>query len=235
MDTTVLVIEDDEDIRNLITTSLETVGYHFRAAKNGAAAISEAVTAQPDVYILDLGLPDMDGTEIIKKVRTWTDNPIIVVSARKEVDDKIDALDAGADDYLTKPFSVDELLARIRVALRKKKYMDDRGKDEAVFVNGGLKIDYPAGCVYVEGKEVHLTPMEYKLLCLLARNVGKVLTHNYILREVWMDTVTTDTQSLRVFMATLRKKIEKNPSEPQYIQTHVGIGYRLMRIQNDEG
>jgi len=234
MHESILVIEDDAEVRNLITTTLETQGYSYRIAKNGATAIIEAVSMQPDIFILDLGLPDMDGTKIIEKVRSWTQNPIIVVSARKEVNDKINALDMGADDYLTKPFSVEELSARIRVALRKKKFMDSAGRDDAIFVNGALKIDYSASCVYMNDKEIHLTPMEYKLLCLLAKNVGKVVTHNYILKEVWLNPLGSDTQSLRVFMATLRKKLEKDTSNPKYIQTHVGIGYRLMRIQEEE-
>ena len=222
MATKILVIEDDKAVRNLITTTLETQGYDFVTAEQGSEAISEAAAYQPDVIILDLGLPDMDGVDIIKKVRSWSNNPIIVVSARSE------------DDYLTKPFSVEELLARIRVALRKMNYDNSPVKNSPVFVNGALKIDYSAGCTYVDGKEIHLTPIEYKLLCLLARNVGKVLTHNYILKEVWVNALESDTPSLRVFMATLRKKIEKNPSKPEYIQTHIGVGYRMIRVQGEE-
>ena len=154
--------------------------------------------------------------------------PVIVVSARSEDFDKVAALDAGADDYLTKPFSVDELLARLRVALRRVRYDSLRLSEESsVYENGGLKIDYAAGCAYLSGEEIHLTPIEYKLLCLLARNTGKVLTHNYILKEVWGGTSASDVPSLRVFMATLRKKLEKDPSHPQFIQTHIGIGYRM--------
>lgn len=224
-------MEDDKAIRSLITTTLETQGYGFHVADTGQKAILEAVSYQPDIIILDLGLPDMDGVEFITKVRSWSNNPIIVVSARSEDKDKIKALDAGADDYLTKPFSIDELLARIRVAFRKMNYDNSSAKEEPIFVNGGLKIDYSANTVYVDEEEVHLTPMEYRLLCLLAKNVGKVLTHNYILDKIWVNVlVDRDTQSLRVFMATLRKKIEKDPSEPKYIQTHIGVGYRLMRI-----
>lgn len=231
MKKSILVVEDDKAIRNLITTTLETQGYGFRVADTGQKAILEAVSFQPDIIILDLGLPDMDGVEIITKVRSWSNNPIIVVSARSEDKDKIKALDAGADDYLTKPFSIDELLARIRVAFRKMNYDNSNAREEPVFVNGGLKIDYSANTVYVDEEEVHLTPMEYRLLCLLAKNVGKVLTHNYILDKIWVNVlVDRDTQSLRVFMATLRKKIEKDPSEPKYIQTHIGVGYRLIRI-----
>lgn len=228
--TSVLVVEDDKAIKNLITTTLNVHDYIYTSAENGESAILLAVSKQPDIIILDLGLPDMDGIEIIKKVRTWSNNPIIVVSARSEDKDKIDALDAGADDYLTKPFSVDELLARIRVAVRKMNYLSSGDVNSSVFINGGLKIDYSAGCVYTDEKEIHLTPIEYKLLCLLAKNVGKVLTHNYILKEVWANAFESDTPSLRVFMATLRKKIEKDTANPVYIQTHIGIGYRMMRI-----
>jgi len=229
----ILVVEDDNAIRSLITTALSTFGYKFCYACNGADAITEAVSRQPDLFILDLGLPDMDGTDIIKKLRTWTNNPIIVVSARSETDDKIAALDAGADDYLTKPFSVEELMARIRAALRKMSYDKSPLKDTNIFVNGGLRIDYAANAVFVDNSEIHLTPMEYRLLCLLSRNVGKVLTHNYILKEIWACNFESTTQSLRVFMATLRKKIEKNPSEPSFLKTHIGVGYRMIRLQED--
>lgn len=228
----ILIVEDDKAVRNLMTTTMQANGYAFHTAETGESAVLQAVSVRPDVMILDLGLPDMDGLEIIKKVRTWTNNPIIVVSARSEDRDKIEALDAGADDYLTKPFSVDELLARIRVAVRKMNYDNsDASKNTAVFENGGLRIDYSAASVFVDGSEVHLTPMEYRLLCLLAKNVGKVLTHNYLLHEIWSNASESDTPSLRVFMATLRKKIEKDTSNPVYIQTHIGIGYRMNRVQ----
>ena len=194
----------------------------------------EAVSHQPDIMLLDLGLPDMDGVDIIKKVRTWSNMPIIVISARSEDRDKIDALDAGADDYLTKPFSVEELLARLRVTFRRLNYTSGQsGAAASVFINGGLKIDYSEGCVYLDGEELHLTPIEYKLLCLMAKNVGKVLTQKYILKEVWGSTAESDIPSLRVFMATLRKKIEKDTSRPKYIQTHIGMGYRMLRIEDN--
>ena len=191
----------------------------------------QALSCKPDVMLLDLGLPDTDGVEIIKKIRSWSNMPIIVVSARSEDFDKVSALDAGADDYLTKPFSVDELLARLRVALRRVRYDSDRlGEESSSYENGDLRIDYSAGCVFISDKEIHLTPIEYKLLCLLAKNTGKVLTHNYILKEVWGSPTASDVSSLRVYMATLRRKIEKNSNGVQYIQTHVGIGYRMLRI-----
>ena len=227
----ILIVEDDAAISNLISTTLETQEYQHHLAKTGVAALLEAASYSPDVMILDLGLPDMDGVEIIRKVRGWSNMPIIIVSARSEDSDKVGALDAGADDYLTKPFSVEELLARLRVALRRVRYDSQRLKEESsIYVNGELKIDYAAGCVYVGEREVHLTPIEYKLLCLLAKNTGKVLTHNYILKEVWGNALASDTPSLRVFMATLRKKIEPVPSEPKYIQTHIGVGYRMLRV-----
>lgn len=228
----ILVVEDDKPIRKLITTTLETQGYRYHTAETGEASIMEAVSIQPDIMILDLGLPDMDGVDIIKKVRTWSNMPIIVVSARSEDRDKIEALDAGADDYLTKPFSVAELLARLRVSLRRVRYDSEKlFKDAPQFSNGSLKIDYAAGCVAVDKEEVRLTPSEYKLLCLLAKNAGKVLTHNYILKEIWGNSY--DVSSLRVFMATLRKKIEKSSSQQKYIQTHIGIGYRMMQFNED--
>ena len=229
----ILVVEDDPAVRNLIVAALEAHGLRHMAVETAHAAIAAASSQAPSIVLLDLGLPDMDGVEIIKKVRGWSSLPIIVVSARSEDRDKISALDAGADDYLTKPFSADELLARVRVALRRIRYDSARpGAESSVFENGGLKIDYAAGCAYVDGEEVHLTPIEYKLLCLLAHNVGKVLTHNMILKEIWGNVLPSDTPSLRVFMATLRKKIEQVPSQPKYIQTHVGVGYRMLRIVN---
>ena len=231
----ILVVEDDTAVRNLITTTLETHDYRFHIAPTGQAAIVEASSHNPDIVLLDLGLPDLDGIEVIHKIRTWSNMPIIVISARSEDTDKIDALDAGADDYLTKPFSVEELLARLRVTLRRLSFMQSRsGAEPSVFLNGGLKIDYAAGCVYLEGRELHLTPIEYKLLCLLSKNVGKVLTHTFITKEIWGSSWDNDVASLRVFMATLRKKIESDPSSPQYIQTHIGVGYRMLKAERKQ-
>ena len=226
----ILVIEDDPAITNLIRTTLDTQDYQYHTARTGSAGLMDAVAYNADVIILDLGLPDMDGVEIIRQIRGWSTVPIIVVSARSEDSDKVEALDAGADDYLTKPFSIDELLARLRAALRRRQ-LDDTGlaPQESVYRNGNLSIDYAAGCVYRDDREIHLTPIEYKLLCVLAKNSGKVLTHNYILKEVWGNAFSADASSLRVFMATLRKKIEENPATPQYIQTHIGVGYRMIR------
>ena len=230
--TQILVFEDDRSVRNLITTTLETHNYRFLVAKNGESAIMEASSHNPDIVLLDLGLPDLDGVDVIKKIRTWSNMPIIVISARSEDTDKIEALDAGADDYLTKPFSVEELLARLRVTQRRLVLMQtDTEHKSSVFTNGALKIDYAAGCAYMDGVELHLTPIEYKLLCLLSKNIGKVLTHSFITKSIWGSSWDNDVASLRVFMATLRKKLEKNSNSAQYIQTHIGVGYRMLRVE----
>ena len=226
---TILVVEDDKPVRTLITTTLKANGYRFIEALTGEEAILQATSHNPDIILLDLGLPDMDGVEIIRKVRSWSNVPIIVISARSEDSDKIGALDSGADDYLTKPFSVEELLARLRVTQRRLAMLGAEHAD-TVFVNGSLRIDYAAGCAYLDGNELHLTPIEYKLLCLLAQNVGKVLTHTYITQKIWGNSWENDIASLRVFMATLRKKLESAPDSPQYIQTHIGVGYRMLRV-----
>ena len=173
----------------------------------------------------------MDGIDVIKKIRSWSNMPIIVISARSEDTDKIEALDCGADDYLTKPFSVEELLARLRVTQRRLSYQNQAAASESMFTNGKLKVDYAAGCAYLDDEEMHLTPTEYKLLCVLSQNVGKVLTHKFIAEKIWGSTWETDIGSLRVFMTTLRKKIEKLPDSPQYIQTHIGVGYRMMKVE----
>lgn len=226
----VLVVEDDPPIRNLITTTLQAHDYHYLTAATGKAAILEATSHNPNVIFLDLGLPDMDGVELIKKIRTWSNLPIIVISARSEDTDKIEALDAGADDYLTKPFSVEELLARLRVTQRRLASMQNELTSQSVFVNGNLRIDYAAGCAYIGDTELHLTPIEYKLLCILSKNVGKVLTHTFITEKIWGSSWDNDIASLRVFMATLRKKLESQPDSPQYIQTHIGVGYRMIKV-----
>lgn len=226
----ILIIEDDKAIRNLIATTLKMHDYHYIWADKGETGILSAASQRPDIVLLDLGLPDMDGVDVIKKIRSWSNLPIIVISARSDDSDKIAALDAGADDYLTKPFSVDELLARLRTTRRRLSYMQSLQDTQApVFTNGGLTIDYAAGYASMDGAELRLTPHEYKLLCLLAHNAGKVLTHSYITKEIWGTAWEGDVASLRVFMASLRKKIEKDPAHPQYIQTHVGVGYRMLR------
>ena len=228
----ILVVEDDAPVRNLMTTTLKTNDYIYLVAANGEAAILEASSHNPDIVLLDLGLPDMDGVQVIEKIRSWSNMPIIVISARSEDSDKIEALDAGADDYLTKPFSVEELLARLRVTQRRLAYMmTEIASQNAIFENGKLRVDYAGGCAYLDGQELHLTPIEYKLLCLLSKNVGKVLTHTYITQHIWGRSWDNDVASLRVFMATLRKKLEAQPDSPQYIQTHIGVGYRMMKVE----
>ena len=227
----ILAVEDDLPVLNLITTTLKSQGYRYLTAENGEAAIMETASHNPDIVLLDLGLPDLDGVEVIRRIRSWSNVPIIVISARSEDSDKIDALDAGADDYLTKPFSVEELLARLRVTQRRLALMQGSEARDAVYQNGELRIDYGSGCAYFKNEELHLTPIEYKLLCLLAKNTGKVLTHKYITQSVWGSSWENDVASLRVFMATLRKKLEKGPDAPRYIQTHIGVGYRMLRVE----
>lgn len=229
---TILVVEDDTPVRNLIVTTLKTHEYKYLTAASGSEALMMASSYNPDVIFLDLGLPDIDGIEVIEQIRSWSNTPIIVISARSEDDDKIKALDAGADDYLTKPFSVEELLARLRVTIRRLSLMNPEGGQESTeYTNGELRIDYPAGCAYLGEEELKLTPIEYKLLCLLAKNTGKVLTHTYITQNIWGRSWDNDIASLRVFMATLRKKLEPTQDSPQYIQTHIGIGYRMMKVE----
>ena len=225
----ILTVEDDATVRNLITTTLKSNDYRYITAKNGESAILAVSTQQPDIVLLDLGLPDMDGVQIIRRIRSWSQMPIIVISARSEDADKIAALDAGADDYLTKPFSVAELLARLRVTQRRLAAIGTQN-GESVFRNGELTIDYAAGCAYKGEKALKLTPTEYKLLCLLSRDVGKVLTHTYLTDKIWGSSWEIDVASLRVHMATLRKKIEAGSGET-YIQTHIGIGYRMIKVE----
>ena len=226
----ILVVEDDGTVRNLITTTLKSNEYRFLTAADGESAIAAASTQQPDIVLLDLGLPDMDGVEVIRTIRSWSNLPIIVISARSEERDKIEALDAGADDYLTKPFSVEELLARIRTTQRRLSFMSSEMLTAgSVFENGKLRVDYASGCAYLDGQELHLTPIEFKLLCLLCRSVGKVLTHTFITQNIWGQSWDSNMASLRVFMVTLRKKLERN-TDTQYIQTHIGIGYRMLKL-----
>ena len=228
----ILVVEDDAPVRKLITTTLKAHDYRYDTAADGKNAVMGAVSHNPDIILLDLGLPDMDGVEVIKRIRSWSNVPIIVISARSEDFDKIEALDAGADDYLTKPFSVDELLARLRVTQRRLGLLQNSGNTEsAIYTNGKLRIDHGNGCAYMNEEELHLTPIEYKLLCLLARNTGKVLTHKFITQSVWGSSWENDIVSLRVFMATLRKKLESGDDSAQYIQTHIGVGYRMLKVE----
>ena len=227
----VLVVEDDVPVRNLIITTLKTHDYKYLTAKNGAEAIMMASSHNPSVVFLDLGLPDMDGIDVIRQIRSWSNMPIIVISARSDDNDKIQALDMGADDYLTKPFSVEELLARLRVTVRRLVLMQSvDGADHSIYTNGKLTIDYAAGCAYLDGEELKTTPIEYKLLCLLAKNTGKVLTYTYITQNIWGRNWDNDIASLRVYMTTLRKKLESAKDSPRYIQTHIGIGYRMLKV-----
>ena len=226
----ILIVEDDAPIRNLISVTLDAHAYRHITAADASSGILQAATHNPDILLLDLGLPDLDGVEVIRKIRSWSSMPIIVISARSDDADKIDALDAGADDYLTKPFSVEELLARLRVTLRRLNQFPQDGQESSVFTNGELKIDYLAGCAFLGGEELHLTPIEYRLLCLLSRNCGRVLTHKYITQQVWGTAWENNVASLRVFMATLRKKLEAGQKSSSCIQTHVGIGYRMVKL-----
>ena len=225
----VMVVEDDAPVRHLITASLSAEDYTVIVAQTAAEAVHLATTRNPYMILLDLGLPDGDGVEVIKQIRVWTETPIIVISARDEDTDKIEALDAGADDYLTKPFSVAELLARLRATQRRLAYLA-AGNTDAVFRNGDLVIDYAAGRAYLAGQELKLTPIEYRLLCLLAQNVGKILTHKYITQKIWGIGWENNIASLRVFMATLRKKLETSQDSPTYIQTQIGVGYRMLKL-----
>ncbi len=228
----ILVVEDDTPVRNLMITTLKAHKYRYLTAAKGSEAVLLASSHNPDVVFLDLGLPDMDGMNVIRQIRSWSNMPIIVISARSEDQDKIDALDAGADDYLTKPFSVEELLARLRVTVRRLSLMkNDKVTNSSVYNNGRLKIDYTAGCAFLGEEELKLTPIEFRLLCLLAKNTEKVLTHTYITQNIWGRSWDNDIASLRVFMTTLRKKLESSPDSPRFIQTHIGIGYRMVKVE----
>ncbi len=223
---TVLVVEDDKYIMSLITMLLKDEGYKTILTATGKEAVSLFYSNNPDIILLDLGLPDMNGIAVIERIREKSNVPIIVVSAREEESEKIQALDCGADDYITKPFHTGELLARIRVAERKLNNMAAMMNKE-IFTCDYLTVDYTKGIVFIDTEEVHLTPTEYKLLNLLITNRGKVLTHNYILNQIWGYGEVGDAKSLRVFMASLRRKIERDTASPRFILTQVGIGYRF--------
>lgn len=226
----ILVADSDTRIRNLINVTLTSHDYKCITANNGESAVLLTSSNNPDAVLLELNLPDMDGTEVIERIRTWSDVPIIVVSSRKEDYDKVMALDAGADDYVTKPFSIEELLARLRVMKRRRENISGTDETSSVFKNGNLKIDYASGCVYMNGDELHLTPIEYKILCMLAHNCGKVLTHTDITREIWGNGWSSTLVTLRTFMASLRKKLESGQKE-KYIRTHTGVGYRMLWVE----
>ena len=229
-DAKILIVDDNQDLLNLVTTALRSTGYNQLTACTGCAAAQAAFAAnRPDLMILDINLPDGDGFTLFRTLHSMADIPALFLSARDADADRLFGLGLGADDYLTKPFSVEELLARIRTTLRRLSYAQTGGvASEGSFDTGELHIDFDAGIATMDGEELHLTPIEYKLLCLLAHNADKVLTHQFILHEIWGTATKSDLASLRVFMGTLRKKIESDPAHPRYIQTHVGIGYRLV-------
>jgi two-component system KDP operon response regulator KdpE len=221
-----LLVEDELPIRRLLRNSLESDGYRLAEAETGQQALRQASQQPPDLVILDLGLPDMDGQEVLRRLREWLLAPIIILSVRDQEQQKISALDGGADDYLTKPFSTGELLARVRVALRHAARVGAE-RESSTYTSGDLKVDLAARRVFVKDTEVHLTPLEYKLLTTLVQHAGKVLTHRFLLKEVWGPLHLQETHYLRVFMASLRRKIEADPAQPRFLLTEQGIGYRL--------
>jgi len=220
----IVLIEDEPQIRRFLRASLASQGYRLYEAASGEDGLVEAATRQPDVVIIDLGLPDLDGLDVIRRIREWSRVPIIVLSARGQERDKVAALDAGADDYVSKPFGVGELQARLRVALRHAAAGDS---GEPTFTVGGLRVDQVKRQVQVDGKDVHCTPIEYRLLTTLVRHAGKVLSHRQLLKEVWGPGQTEQAHYLRVYMAQLRRKLERDPARPRYILTEPGVGYRL--------
>ena len=222
----ILLIEDEPQMRRFLRVTLEGHGYRLHEASSGREGLVEGTTRNPDVVLLDLGLPDIDGIEVTKRFREWSDVPIIVISAREQEEDKVKALDAGADDYLTKPFGAGELLARIRVALRHRSLQAAALKDP-LFIVGDLKVDLAARQVFIRDDEIHLTPIEYRLLSVLIRHAGKVVTHTLLLKEVWGPVYTDQQQYLHVYMAQLRKKLEHDPARPKRLINEPGVGYRL--------
>jgi two-component system KDP operon response regulator KdpE len=227
MKTLILMVEDDTQIRRFLRATLAAEGYSFQEALSAEEGIGQAASRQPDLILLDLGLPDRDGLEVIRRVRQWSRVPIVVLSARGQEKDKIAALDLGADDYVAKPFAVGELLARIRAALRRS-VVAAQDSSGAVLRFGRVEIDFEKRLVRVDGEEVHLTPNEYKLLQVLIKHAGKVLTQRQLLSEVWGPNHTEQAQYLRVYVAQLRRKLESNPARPKHLQTEPGVGYRLV-------
>ncbi len=219
----ILIIDDERQIRRLLNLTLTGAGYHVRECENGQLGLSETALKRPDAIILDLGLPDINGLEVLKQLREWTQVPILILTAWDREDEKVDALDAGADDYLTKPFSIQELLARIRVSLRHFSLPEN----EPVFERGNLRIDFSKRQVFIDGKEISLTPTEYDLLRVLVQHQGRVITHRQLLREVWGEAYEGEAHLLRVNISNLRHKIEKDPSQPELILTDAGVGYRI--------
>jgi two-component system, OmpR family, KDP operon response regulator KdpE len=228
----ILLIEDEPQMRRFLRITLQGYGYRFIEASTGAEGLTEVATRNPDVVLLDLGLPDIDGLEVTKRLREWTQIPVIVLSAREQEEDKIRALDAGADDYLTKPFGAGELLARIRVALRRAA-MQHSGSEVSVFVLDNLKVDLLKRQVFLNDDEIHLTPIEYRLLTVLIKYAGKVMTHNQLMREVWGLAYVDQSHYLRIYMAQLRHKLEVDPARPKFFINEPGVGYRL-KVEFDE-
>lgn len=227
----ILVADGDKRICNLLSITLKAHDYRCITAGDGKNAIFLASSNNPNVILMELNLPDIDGTEVIRKIRSWSDVPIVIISSRKEDHDKVMALDSGADEYLTKPFSVEELLARLRAISRRYNLCTLRSEKASIFKNGGLKINFASNCVFVNNKEVHLTPIEYRILCMLARNCGKVLTHTDITGEIWGNSWDSTLITLRTFMASLRRKIEAD-KDTEYIHTHTSVGYRMVQHEN---
>ena len=228
MTETVLLIEDEASIRRFVRASLENAGFEVIEAVSGQMGLALAASKKPSVILLDLGLPDIDGLRVVKRIREWATIPIIIISARGREGDKVAGLDAGADDYLTKPFSVAELLARIRVSLR---HAEPDAIDAPVFESGKLKVDMAQRYVWIGGKEIHLSPIQYKLLTVLVRHAGKVVTHHQLLKEAWGPESDAGPESVRIYVHQLRRKIEADPVRPKYLKTESGVGYRL--ISND--
>jgi len=222
----VLVVEDEVPIRRFLKAALAAQGFKLLEAATGAQALAMAASHNPDIILLDLGLPDMDGLEVIGRLREWSHTPIIVISVRGKDTEKVAGLDAGADDYLAKPFSVEELSARMRVAIRHLT-QSRVGKDEPVFQTGELRVDLAQRMVWVAGREIHLTPIEFKLLAVLVRHSGRVLTHRQLLKEVWGHASEEQAHYLRNYVRTLRHKLEADPARPVYLRTEPGVGYRL--------
>ena len=225
---TVLLIEDDKSISGFITTSLESNGYQVTSALSGREGLSLSASLCPDVILLDLGLPDIDGCEILKQLRSWSSVPIIVISARSKEQDKVSALDLGADDYITKPFGTAELMARIRTSLRHRHPVSP----DRIYRALDLEINFEKRLIRLAGREIHLTQIEYQLLTLLAENSGRVLTYSYLMNAIWGPYMDSNNQILRVNMANIRRKIEKNPAQPQYVFTEIGIGYRMLENES---
>lgn len=231
----VLVIEDEKSICDFIAKTLNASDYKAVTAGSGKEGLAILTSALPDLVLLDLGLPDMDGIDIIKQTREWSSLPIIVISARVQEREKVAALDAGADDYITKPFGTDELLARIRTVIRhSNKIVDDKVNSTRPYSARGLVVDFGKRLVTVEGKEIHLTRVEYKIVSMLAQNSGKVITYSSLIEQVWGPYADDNNRILRVNMANIRRKIEKNPGEPEYIFTELGVGYRMIEDENLE-